>query len=682
MKKITRYLLTTLLLTLTFCTVTKAQDLKYCGSTEAEQELIKRNPDILRIQEALEKYTRENQSNVARTAGTVYTIPVVFHIVHQYGSENISDAQVYDAVRVLNEDFRKLNADTSDVVQSFKSIVADSEIQFKLAQKDPNGNCTNGIDRIYSKETLIGDNNCKLNPWPRKQYLNIWVVKEIDSGAAGYAYKPGSVDTNPLIDGIVILSTYVGSIGTGYYGTARALTHEVGHWLNLDHTWGGTNSPGVNCLGNDDVADTPETIGWTTCNLSGSSCGSALDNVQNYMEYAYCQRMFTQGQAIRMRTALTSTIAERNNLWASTNLVATGTSGTNSLCVVDFKVKEFGCLNSSLKFSDLSYNVPLTWAWSFPGSTTPTSDVQNPTVTYDTPGLYDVTLTVTNESGSKTTQKPGYITIYPDTAQREAKAFSETFENITLPSSEWSITSPTEGGNRWLKTTNVGYSGTSSATLSNSSTAKGQIDELITPSFDMTTLPADPKLTFKVAYAQRTNSSNDKLQVLTSIDCGSTWSTRFTKSGFGLATAPVNSGNFVPSGLSQWREETISVLSFVSYDKVWFKFVFTSDGGNNIYIDDVNISPAVGIDDKISSFLNLSLYPNPASKQAEVSFTLAARAEVKLQLMDMLGREVENVTQGRLEAGEYKYNVGSVPGIYMVKLTIGKQSFVKRLVIN
>lgn len=684
MKKITRYCLSAALFSLTFGSVTKAQELKPCGSTEAELELIKNNPDILRIQEELNQYTLENESNTRRAAGTVYTVPVVFHVLHLYGSENISDAQIYDAMRVLNEDFRKLNADTGDVVDAFKPIAADSEIEFKLAQKDPNGNCTNGIDRIYSTETNVGTdrNKCKINQWPRNKYLNIWVVKSISGGAAGYAYKPASVHTAPSIDGIVVLHNYVGSIGTSNLGTSRTLTHEVGHWINLDHVWGGTNQPGVDCNGNDNVADTPQSIGWTTCNLTGESCSAGLNNVQNFMEYAYCFRMFTEGQKTRMRAALTSTTSERNKLWTATNLAATGTDGPNTLCVADFKAKKFGCVNTPISFSDLSYNVPTSWSWSFPGSTTPTSDVQNPAVTYDTPGIYDVSLTVTNASGSVTKQETGYITIHPASAIKNANGFSESFESIMIPSEEWAITIPTGEGNSWEKSTTVGYTGTSSAKLANLSTSKGHVDELVMPSLDMTTLSSDPKLTFKVAYAQRTSASNDKLQVFASVNCGTSWTSRLSKSGSTLATAAVNSGDFAPASSSEWREETISLLSFVPYNKVWLKFVLTSDGGNNIYIDDINVSSTVGVENKIASFLNLSVYPNPAHNQAEVSFALASKSDVELQLIDVLGREVEKVTKGELETGDYKYTVASQPGVYMVKLTVGKQVFVKRLILN
>jgi hypothetical protein len=245
-----------------------------CGSTEATQKLMQMNPHL---QAAFDNYNADitqklQNSREERDATTIYTIPVVFHIIHQGGTENISDAQVYSAVDILNKDFRKQNADTTAILAPFVPLSADTRIEFRLAQLDPNGNCTNGIDRVFSHKTNGGDDGSKLNAWPREKYLNIWVVKTIGSaGVAGYAYHPSTVD-GPLYpyDGIIILHNYVGGSGPGFTGStfnSRALTHEVGHWINLQHPWGATNDPNVSC-GDDLVNDTPPTKGHTGCSTT------------------------------------------------------------------------------------------------------------------------------------------------------------------------------------------------------------------------------------------------------------------------------------------------------------------------------------------------------------------------------------------------------------------------------
>ena len=128
------------------------------------------------------------------------------------------------------------------------------------------------------------------------------------------------------VDGVIALSTYVGSIGTSSPTNSRTLTHEIGHFFNLQHVWGNTNAPGVAC-GDDGVSDTPITKGWDHCPSSNYDvCNNGVDeNFQNYMEYSYCDVMFTQGQNTRMHAALNSTVQNRNNLWTTNNLIATGT---------------------------------------------------------------------------------------------------------------------------------------------------------------------------------------------------------------------------------------------------------------------------------------------------------------------------------------------------------------------
>src|SRR5205814_541059 len=141
-------------------------------------------------------------------------------------------------VNLMTKDYRKLNADTSSIVAAFKGIAADCEIQFKLAQLDPNGNCTNGIDRIVSPLTFGASDASKINQWPPNKYYNIWVVHDIGSGAAGYAYLPAAAAGNPSIDGVIIRYDYFGSLAPSSLTTGRAFDHESAHWANLQHTWG------------------------------------------------------------------------------------------------------------------------------------------------------------------------------------------------------------------------------------------------------------------------------------------------------------------------------------------------------------------------------------------------------------------------------------------------------------
>ena len=356
-----------------------------------------------------------------KTRGTVYKIPVVFHVIHRDGIENISKAQILNGLEVLNRDFRKKNSDTNSVQLKFKSIISDPEIEFVLATKAPNGICFSGITRTLTTSTstdgaellslIKAGNDIYKGEWnTTRKYLHIFICPALPDGTAGYTYTPYT-NFNNMENGIFIKYKYIGEIESGNSFTSRALTHEVGHWLNLSHTWGSTNEPGVAC-GDDNVSDTPITKGWTSCNLSGSICTSGeIENVENYMEYAYCSKMFTAGQSMRMRAALNSTIGLRSSYWSSSNLSNTG-ANISTICSANFSTKTtFVCPNMNMVFTDESYNTPKTWNWTFPGGTPSSSTLQNPTIKYTTPGTYSVSLIVSDGNLSKSISKTNYIKV-------------------------------------------------------------------------------------------------------------------------------------------------------------------------------------------------------------------------------------------------------------------------------
>lgn len=665
------------------------EPLKYCGQTEATQELYKKYPYLKDAAEMIERQQEQQKVNPETNQPPVYTIPVVVHILHNYGPENIPDANVKDAIRILNEDFRKLNADTASVVAAFKSLVADAEIEFKLAQLDPNGNCTNGIDRIATPRTYKANDASKLNIWPRSKYLNIWTVNNIASGAAGYTYVPSTVNGQPSIDGIIILYNYFGALAPSSAGTSRALSHEIGHWINLQHCWGSTNQPNVSC-GDDGVSDTPITKGWTTCNLTTNDvCTSGIqENVQNYMEYAYCQRMFTTGQVFRMRTSLTSATAQRNNLITSANLAATGVSTPAQLCTADFKVsKTVVCVGTSITFTDLSWNGTMTsWQWDFDNNSTTDATTQNPVYTYTAAGVYTVKLTVGDGVTTKTTTQNSLIVVLANTASMQAP-FSEGFENAGYPYGDWYNTSASNNANVWARTTAAAFTGSASLKLDNHTPTSGDIDEFITPSIDMSTVTS-PTMNFRLAYVRRSSTDTlDQLRVLTSVNCGSTWSQRYLKDFSTLPTTTTTSSSFTPTLASQWRQDNVPISNVTGQTSVRFRFEFTGHGvGNNIYIDDINITGVVSVEEELANSFGFNAYPNPFDENTTVSFTLADKHTVSLGIYDVVGKEVVEVsTPAELNAGSYSFplNKHTLPsGIYIVKLNVDGNSLMKKIIVQ
>jgi PKD repeat protein len=665
-----------------------------CGTEEMWEQAVKADPSA-----ALRRLAIHNPNGLRKLPGTKvvsptgvvqYKIPVVFHVMHTYGSENISKAQIQDAVNSLNLSFQKLNPDTGDVIPLFQPIFGNAEIGFELANIDPNGNCTDGITRTYTELTNIASDNVKaLIDWPCDKYLNIWVVKNIASGAAGYAYYPGIASN---IDGIVMRNDYTGSFGTANSSnyTERSLSHEVGHWLNLPHTWGSSNTPGLasNCGIDDGIFDTPNTIGVAnfTCNTAQSTCG-AIDNVQNYMDYASCHKMFTQGQVDEMHLALQVNAGGRDNLVSLANLVATGTEDGHVVApcapVADFTSKDiYICAGSTVSFNDASWNGDITSrTWTFQGGSPATDTSSIVTVQYNVPGVYDVQLSVTNAQGSDALTRTALVHVLP-TPGTNVIPYTESFETATVPGNDWEVIN-TNNNNAWSITSTAAATGTKSMRLVNQAgNGSGSIDQLITPTFDLSNVTGT-QFSFKVAFAPKNANDSSELHVYFSNNCGNSWSQRYVKTGSTLATASATTSSFVPTS-SQWRTETINLSSstFSGKPSIRARFEFVNYVGNNIYIDDINIGGnVVGINEQLAEQFNFRAFPNPSRGDIAVSFTTSKTESIKLQVYDMAGRLVDDAVNTIATAGDHNFviDANNKNGIYLLKITIGDKEFQNRI---
>ena len=287
---------------------------RICGTNEYQMMIEQEDPTIINRREEIEQFTRDFLMNNPQGDRALVTIPVVVHVVYNTTSENISDAQIQSQITVLNQDFRKLNADVNNTPSAFAGLAGDANIEFCLATVDPNGNPTNGVLRVPTSATSFSTNNTVKsassggsNAWNASKYLNMWVC-DISGGTLGYAQFPGG---SASTDGVVIDYLYFGTIGTATapFNKGRTATHEVGHWLNLRHIWG---DDGTGCTGSDQVTDTPNAAGpnygcpaFPTVTCSNGPNG---DLHMNYMDYTddACMYMFSNGQISRMQALFAS----------------------------------------------------------------------------------------------------------------------------------------------------------------------------------------------------------------------------------------------------------------------------------------------------------------------------------------------------------------------------------------
>lgn len=324
------------------CTLgTSAQTFQKCYAKEAISYQEQLTPGYSQhVNEQFELAKQWSQQN--DPTRSVYTIPVVFHIVYNTVEENLPDSVILNQLAVLNRDYARHNADTANMRAEFLPVTGATQIQFVLAGIDPNGDPTSGITRTStttqsfgSFNVLFGDfsdlekvkstANGGFDPWDQSHYLNIWICDMSINGSPvllGYATPPDNLPNWPagstpdLIDGVVLQYQAVGdnnpnSLGIqGFDVLGRTAVHEIGHYLGLRHIWGDGD-----CTQDDGIADTPDATDASqqdcdqqknTCNADVIGLGDLHDMIENYMDYSAetCQNSFTEQQAALMHGVL------------------------------------------------------------------------------------------------------------------------------------------------------------------------------------------------------------------------------------------------------------------------------------------------------------------------------------------------------------------------------------------
>jgi len=340
------------LLLIAFFTKAQERNIKKCATSHLMEYEMQTNPQYKNTVESYFNGLEEWLKNNSNSENTVITIPVVVHVVHKQSHNlgigtNIPQIQIDDAIRILNEDYRKMNPEFPNPPRNtFNSYAGDCELEFCLATTDENGNTTTGVTRTITNSThnsgFDADDNTDSNAmkrtatggkdnWDPLKYLNIWVCNLTNSQGGqtlGYAYLPGqqSQAWTAWKDGLVVDYSYFGTVGnaaTASNNDGRTPTHEIGHYLGLKHTFAEVTNQNcldsqnnLICCDNDNtsaggyVDDTPaqKDIYWgsvisttnnNTCNdtqFSNAFTSDVLDMDENFMSYAFTTWMFSHKQ--------------------------------------------------------------------------------------------------------------------------------------------------------------------------------------------------------------------------------------------------------------------------------------------------------------------------------------------------------------------------------------------------
>ncbi|MEN2282577.1 M43 family zinc metalloprotease [Algoriphagus sp. SE2] len=568
--------------------------------------------------------TRRSKPQVlAKTNQEVRLIPIVVHIIHNGQAEgvgpNVPESQIIEQIRILNEDFRRLNADAVNTPEEFLPVAADSNIEFVLAKQDPDGLPTKGIVRIqgpknnYNPETdatLIG----QLTQWDPNEYLNLYVVPLI-SPYIGYASFPisdlpglNSPPTSSITDGVTIDYRFFGIGGSAISASlGRTATHEVGHYFGLRHIWGDGG-----CGVDDFVEDTPlQDASNNSCspNITRQSCGSN-DMIQNYMDYTpdACMNIFTKGQVDRFNVVL-------ENSPRRVTLVNNRATREPELLDLDLAISKIITPSEFACSPTISPVIEVLNA----GNNRLTSGrvemiingnlIENKRFTFDIETGEKATLTFRDfdliSSGTTVEFKITEANDQPDmNSGNNSKSSNPILQDeISLPfifdqnnfPGVFTVENPDEQFTWETKTLSI--SGVSQPLISVSNyeyQAPGELDFFISPIINLAEYP-NAQIVFELAYANYGQPGfEDQLIVAVSQDCGNSFDladATYKKFGQSLETSNATLDEFIPSTSSQFRTEIVNLNAFKDLGTIRFAFINQNGYGNNIYIRNIRILP-------------------------------------------------------------------------------------------
>lgn len=714
-----------ILASLSFTTVAQNR----CGAMDNLEQTRQENPKAYQnYLNALEiaKNWEANPLNQQRMGSDTIVIPVVVHVIYKTASQNISDQQINEQIEVLNKDFARLNSDASNTPARFQSVASGAKIKFCLANRDPSGNPTTGIERKQTTTTSFARGNTSmkftaqngLDAWPRTKYLNLWSCN-LGDGILGFATFPGE---SASLDGVVILSSVFGKTGASApYNLGRTASHEVGHWLGLYHIWGddgngsdgscsGTNTS--QCNGTDGISDTPNQCGATYGCVSGVQkdiCNNTVNGFMymNYMDYVNdnCMNMFTVGQVTKINAILStsrSAILTSDGCSGETVttedaqpiqiLVPVGNS-CNTIFAPSARFRNNGStIITTLQFTFGTVGNADSLTYNYNGSIAPgsTIDITSSNLFTRPAGAYTFFVRVKNVNGTPDDNlSNNYLTgaftignitsgVIPFFDGFEANNFPVNYTlNASNSDSTWEVTnSAKKTGSYSLYINYYDYS------------ARGAKDEFILPSFNLSSVN-NPILVFDRSYAQYTSASSgafsDTLEILVENGCGNGFQSVYKKFGTALQTTAATQSSFVPTSSGQWKSDTVNLSSFAG-TFVNIKIRGINRFANNLYLDNINVksNPTTRINQNLLEENRFSVFPNPNNGNFYLQYIGQENAAIEIRIYDLTGKLLQQLNQ------DATIGVNTIPldlgkkytGHLLIQLNDGKNIGVRKVFVQ
>lgn len=679
-----------------------------CGTMQRLELKFQKNPALRANFEAqrssfnrIMETTNQRMDQAGQANRTLGVIPVVFHIVLP-DPNVVTDAQILAQLDTLNRDYAGVNGDSSRIPSYFKSLFGKSGLQFCLAQRTPNGEITNGIDRVVTRQTSFNNTTDAVKRtstggqdiWDGSRYYNIWICV-LSNGVVGYGTFPG--DGPPDEQGVVIDYRSLPGGSFSGFNTGKTLTHETGHYFNLYHIWGDDNGT---CAGSDFVDDTPNQSNSTSGCFNGvrfDACTPAGNGImyQNYMDYSsdQCLVMFTPQQVLRMETAvsvyrlslLSSDACQPINLKNNDARIQAVIQPTQRICTNAFTptltIKNNGSqiLRSVLINARIDNGPVSTFNWTGTLAPLSTANVTINSLTTTT-GQHTLTLFLSNPNNTADEDPTNDSLAVRYQYYEPVASVSESFEGSAFPPPGWDVVNP-DNLVTWSRVTGIAKTGAASVVMDNFTTdLDGRKDDLRMPDVSLPASIDSAFLSFQVAAAVRTaNNIPDTLEVLVSRDCGQTYTSIYRRFGTNLVTRTGSTPNAFAPTTVEWRKDSINMAPYIGAGNILIAFRNTTEYENNIYLDDINLrTVTVNPNLKAKGFL---VTPNPVQAAVAVQFYPQPVNLRAIEVFNITGQKILDVNTAGQANNYYSFNLsGYAAGTYIVRAIFTDRVEIRRIV--